>query len=77
MFKIVGEIADESSIDDLIARIEGKDPVARLHIINVLARFNTPKVQQVGPEATEGFNSKFVRSAALSALSRMDGPIST
>src|SRR3984957_10149728 len=36
LFKIVAEIADESSIDDLIARIEGKDPVARLHIINAL-----------------------------------------
>src|ERR1700722_17428648 len=46
LFKIIAEIADESSIDDLVARIEGKDPVARLHIINVLARFNTPKVQE-------------------------------
>src|SRR6202049_125641 len=46
LFKVIGEIADESSIDDLIARTEGKDPVARLHIINVLARFNDPKVQQ-------------------------------
>ena len=36
LFKIIGEIADDSSIDDLISRIEGKDPVARLHIINVL-----------------------------------------
>jgi HEAT repeat protein len=44
LFKIIAELADETSIDDLIARIEGKDPVARLHIINVLARFNTPKV---------------------------------
>jgi HEAT repeat protein/tRNA A-37 threonylcarbamoyl transferase component Bud32 len=73
LFKIVAEIADESSIDDLIARIEGKDPVARLHIINVLARFNTPKVQQAVQKQLKD-NSKFVRSAALSALSRMDGP---
>ena len=36
LFKIIGEIADESSIDELIARIEGKDPLARLHIIQVL-----------------------------------------
>jgi len=33
-------------VDDLIARNRGKDPVARLHIINVLARFNLPQVQQ-------------------------------
>src|SRR6267142_2455649 len=73
LFKIVGEIADESSIDDLIARIEGKDPVARLHIINVLARFNTPKVQQAVQKQLKD-NNKFIRSAALSALARMDGP---
>src|SRR5258707_285659 len=73
LFKIVAEIADESSIDDLIARIEGKDPVARLHIINVLARFNTPKVQQALQKQLKD-NSKFIRSAALSGLAKMDGP---
>ncbi len=73
LFKIIGEIADESSIDDLIARIEGKDPVARLHIINVLARFNNPKVRQAVQGQLKD-NSKFIRSAALTALSKMDGP---
>jgi eukaryotic-like serine/threonine-protein kinase len=73
LFKIIGEIADESSVDDLIARIEGKDPVARLHIINVLARFNLPKVQQAVQKQLKD-NSKFIRSAALTALSKMDGP---
>jgi HEAT repeat protein/tRNA A-37 threonylcarbamoyl transferase component Bud32 len=73
LFKIIGEVADESSVDDLIARIEGKDPVARLHIINVLARFNQPKVQQAVQKQLKD-NSKFIRSAALSALSKMDGP---
>ncbi len=72
LFKIIGEIADESSVDDLLARIEGKDPVARLHIINVLARFNLPKVQQAVQKQLKD-NSKFIRSAALSALSKMDG----
>ena len=73
LFKIIGEVADESSIDDLIARIEGKDPVARLHIINVLARFNQPKVQQAVQKQLKD-TSKFIRSAALSALAKMDGP---
>ena len=73
LFKIIGEIADESSVDDLLARIEGKDPVARLHIINVLARFNLPKVQQAVQKQLKD-TSKFVRSAALSALAKMDGP---
>jgi HEAT repeat protein/tRNA A-37 threonylcarbamoyl transferase component Bud32 len=73
LFKIIGEIADESSVDDLVARIEGKDPVARLHIINVLARFNLPKVQQAVQKQLKD-SSKFIRSAALSALAKMDGP---
>ncbi len=73
LFKIIGELADETSIDDLISRIEGKDPVARLHIINVLARFNTPKVKEaIQRQLKDG--SKFIRAAALSALTRMDGP---
>jgi HEAT repeat protein/tRNA A-37 threonylcarbamoyl transferase component Bud32 len=73
LFKIIGEIADESSVDDLIARIEGKDPVARLHIINVLGRFNLPKVSQAVQKQLKDSN-KFIRSAALSALANMDGP---
>lgn len=72
LFKIIAEIADESSVDDLLARIEGKDPVARLHIINVLARFNLPKVQQAVQKQLKD-SSKFIRSAALTALSKMDG----
>jgi eukaryotic-like serine/threonine-protein kinase len=73
LFKIIAEIADESSVDELLARIEGKDPVARLHIINVLARFNLPKVQLAVQKQLKD-NSKFIRSAALSALAKMDGP---
>jgi HEAT repeat protein/tRNA A-37 threonylcarbamoyl transferase component Bud32 len=73
LFKIIGEIADESSVDDLLSRIEGKDPVARLNIINVLARFNLPKVQQAVQKQLKD-TSKFIRSAALSALAKMDGP---
>src|SRR5450432_3268733 len=73
LFKIIGEVADESSVDDLIARVEGKDPIARLHIINVLGRFNVPKVQQALQKQLKD-TSKFIRSAALSALAKMDGP---
>jgi HEAT repeat protein/tRNA A-37 threonylcarbamoyl transferase component Bud32 len=73
LFKVIADIADESAIDDLLTRIEGKDPVARLHIINVLARFNTPTVQHAIQRQLKD-NSKFIRAAALSALSRMDGP---
>ncbi len=73
LFKIIGEIAEESSVDDLIARIEGKDPLARLHIIQVLARFNMPKVKEAVQKQLKD-NNKLIRSAAVSALTRMDGP---
>src|SRR5271168_339309 len=73
LFKVIGEIADESSVDELIARIEGKDPIARLHIINVLARFNVPKVQQAVQKQLKD-NNKLIRAATLAALARMDGP---
>ncbi len=73
LFKIIGEIADESSIPELVARIEGKDPMSRLHIIQTLARFNTPTVQQAVQKQLKD-NNKLIRSTALSALSKMDGP---
>ena len=73
LFKIVGEIADETSVDELISRLEGKDPIARMHIINVLGRFNVPKVQAAIQRQLKD-NNKFIRSAALTALARLDGP---
>src|SRR5215469_3908755 len=45
LFRVIGEIADKESIPELIGRVQGKDPIARVHIINILARFNTPEVQ--------------------------------
>jgi len=32
-----------------VGRVQGKDPIARVHIINLLARFNTPEVQHCHP----------------------------
>ena len=46
LFRIIGEIADEAALPELIGRLQGKDPIARLHIINILARFNKPEVQR-------------------------------
>ncbi|MBP6515262.1 MAG: HEAT repeat domain-containing protein, partial [Steroidobacteraceae bacterium] len=74
LFKIIGEMASEDSLDELIARIEGKDPVGRMHIIGVLAGFNVPKVRDA-LQLTLKDPSKFVRAASLQALAKMDGPI--
>ena len=75
LFKIVAELADESSLPELISRIEGKDSIARIHIINILARFNRPEVSQAIQTQLRDPN-KMIRQAALNALSKMDGPLS-
>ncbi|HYL02049.1 MAG TPA: HEAT repeat domain-containing protein [Steroidobacteraceae bacterium] len=74
LFRIIGEIADRSSIPELLGRVQGKDAIARVHIINTLARFNTPEVQTALQALLKDPN-KLIRGATLSALQRMDGPI--
>ena len=74
LFRIIAEVADDSAAPELVSRIEGKDPIARMHIINILAKFNRPDIKR----ALQGQlrdNNKMIRSAALAALARMDGPI--
>jgi serine/threonine-protein kinase len=74
LFRIVSEAADESALPELIGRLQGKDAIARLHIINILARFNKPEVQRALQSQLSDPN-KAIRSATLAALARMDGPI--
>jgi HEAT repeat protein/tRNA A-37 threonylcarbamoyl transferase component Bud32 len=74
LFRIIGDITDENSVSELVGRIQGKDPIARVHIINILARFNTREVQ-TALQATLRDPNKLIRAATLSALQRMDGPI--
>jgi serine/threonine-protein kinase len=74
LFRVIGDIADQQSLPELIGRVQGKDPIARVHIINTLARFNTPEVQTALQGLLKDPN-KLIRGATLSALQRMDGPI--
>ena len=74
LFRIIAELADETAIPELISRIEGKDSVARMHIINILSRFNRPDVAAAIQTQLRDPN-KMIRQAALNALSKMDGPI--
>jgi serine/threonine-protein kinase len=74
LFRIIGEITDQSTVSELVGRIQGKDPIARVHIINILARFNTREVQTALQSQLRDPN-KLIRAAALSAMQRMDGPI--
>ena len=74
LFRVIGEITDEQSVPELIGRIQGKDPIARVHIINILARFNTREVQHALQNQLRDPH-KLIRAATLSALQRMDGHI--
>jgi eukaryotic-like serine/threonine-protein kinase len=67
LFKIIGEVADEQSIPDLLARLDGKDFIVRINLMDILSRFGTPEVQQALVAQLKD-PSKIVRQAALAAL---------
>ncbi len=69
VFKLIDEITTEEMVPDLLARLDGKDPLVKTHLINVLARFDVPEVNKALQEALRDPN-KLVRSAALSGLAR-------
>lgn len=74
LFRIVAEIVTSNDVPELVGRLQSKDQIARIHIINMLSRFNMPQVR----EALQGQlkdPSKLVRAATLAALAKMDGPI--
>ncbi|MDF3020511.1 MAG: hypothetical protein K0Q92_1814 [Steroidobacteraceae bacterium] len=74
LFRIIGELAVDNDLPELVGRLNGKDPVARLHIINILSRFPKPEVQRALQQQLKDTN-KLVRAATLAALAKMDGPI--
>jgi len=70
LFKIIGDVATEKLIPDLIARTTGKDHTVRVHLINVLARFERDDVVQA-LEAQLHDRHTPVRKAAIDALLKM------
>jgi HEAT repeat protein/tRNA A-37 threonylcarbamoyl transferase component Bud32 len=74
LFRILGELATDNDLPELVGRLNGKDPVARLHLINILSRFPKPEVQRALQQQLKDTN-KLVRAATLGALAKMDGPI--
>jgi HEAT repeat protein/tRNA A-37 threonylcarbamoyl transferase component Bud32 len=72
LFRIIGDIADESLVPELLSRLEGKDPIARTHIISIVSRFNRTDVAEALQAQLRDTN-KFIRQAVLNALARLDG----
>ena len=74
IFKIIEEIIKPDMVPDLIARMGGKDPVIKMHLMNLLARFDKPEITHALEMQLKDPN-KMVRSAALSALGSRGGKI--
>ena len=74
VFKIIEETIRPEMIPDIIARMGGKDPNIKIHLISLLSRFDRPEVNHA-LEFQLKDPSKIVRSAALSALATRGGSV--
>ncbi len=72
VFKLIDEAATEELVPDLIGRMDGKDPVVKMHLINTITRFDAPEVHRVVQEQLKDPN-KLVRQAALTAIPKLHG----
>jgi serine/threonine-protein kinase len=70
VFKLVEDCVDSSMVPDLIARMDGKDPMVKMHLINVLSQFDQEDVSRAIQEQLQD-NNKLVRMAALTGLAKM------
>ncbi len=69
VFKLIDEVTTEEMVPDLLSRLDGKDPLVKTHLINVLARFDRPDVNKALQEGLRDSN-KLVRGAALAGIAR-------
>jgi serine/threonine-protein kinase len=74
VFKLVEEMASEDVIPDLLSRMDGKDPVVKMHLINVVSKFEREDVNRTLQEQLKDTN-KLVRQAALTGLSKLNGSV--
>jgi eukaryotic-like serine/threonine-protein kinase len=76
VFRLIDEVATEELVPDLIDRMDGKDPVVKMHLINVVTRFDRPEVHDVVRDQLKDSN-KMVRQAALAAVTRLGSKVDT
>ncbi len=70
LFRLIGDIADEAAVPDLLARLEGKDPAVRIHLMEILSRFDRSDVADALLGQLRN-TPKLVRLTALSTLLKM------
>jgi len=76
VFRLIDEVATEELVPDLIDRMDGKDPIVKMHLINIITRFDRPEVHQVVQEQLKDSN-KVVRQAALSSATKLGSNLDT
>ncbi len=74
VFKIIEETIKPEMVPDLIARMGGKDTIIKIHLINLLSKFDLPEINQALEMQLKDTN-KMVRGAALGALAARGGNI--
>ena len=67
IFKIIRDTIKPDMVPDLIARMGGKDPVIKIHLIQLLSKFDKAEITNA-LEMQLKDNNKMVRGAALAAL---------
>jgi len=74
LFGIIEDVVTEGMVPDLIARMSGKDPIVKVHIISLLSKFRRDDINHaLEMQLTDG--NKMVRGAALGALATRDGHV--
>ncbi|MCX7036697.1 MAG: HEAT repeat domain-containing protein [Proteobacteria bacterium] len=74
VLRLLADLVGPELVPDLISRLVGKDAMVRLHLVNILARFNLPQVKDALSGLLQDPN-KMIRAAALSGMAKLDGPI--
>jgi serine/threonine-protein kinase len=70
LFRVIADVTDDSAVPDLLARLEGKDVAVRIHLMEILSRFDRPDVTDALLVQLR-HPSKLIRLAALATLLKM------
>lgn len=74
LFAIIEDVVSPEMVPDLINRMGGKDPAIKIHLMNLLTRFQRDDINRALEQQLSDTN-RMVRSAALSSLAKREGPI--
>jgi len=74
VFKIIEETVRPEMVPDLVARMGGKDPIVKVHLISLLTRFDNDNITKALEMQLKDPN-KMVRGAALGALAKRPGNV--